>query len=382
MSLTKNILKSLLIFGALSAESLSASGVSLPSPPNTTTSGSNGQGAGYDALSLAVQNGNVANVQQLLAGGQFKVNAPANDNTTPLGWAIYNNNLPMVEALVAAGADVNALTKGHTPLYWANALTDRYTDALADIDSTSPYDQKALLIDTNAFQAENSIGDFLTAKGAIDDSLQPTASAPAPVSTVSTPAPIAQSAPMYAAQSAPMYAATQPTGYTYPPAAATTPNPYSSAAQYPYGSQSGYSAPYAAPAAQSGYSAYSSPPPSAANSLATPIAEVESVESAVNTVISSQSAPQPVPQYTSQAAVQSGSGYSAYPSPNGSAPAYSPSAPMSGPQAPYGTYSPPATPGYGDPSAGSGYDPNSDPDAYDDGSGDDGSDGYDDGSGN
>ena len=198
MQFTKNILKSLLVLGALNAQSVSASGYggyagagsaprgyapqrsyddsslgkysgsylpkANPQPQSYDDSGvADGQGTsyGYDALSVAVQNGNVANVQQLLAAGQFDVNAPASDGTTPLGWAVFKNNLPMVQVLVSAGADVNVKSAGHSPLYWSYEWADRYTDSDAAEDG-DPYDQEALAV-------ANSIGDFLTTNGAMDD---------------------------------------------------------------------------------------------------------------------------------------------------------------------------------------------------------------------
>ena len=83
---------------------------------------------------------------------------------TALGWAIEYDSLTAVQMLVAAGADVNQLTSGHTPLYWANLNLN---------DPQNTPRQKASI---------QRIIVYLVAQGAYDDSI----SGPVAASSVAT----------------------------------------------------------------------------------------------------------------------------------------------------------------------------------------------------
>ncbi len=69
------------------------------------------------------------------------VNAKSADGTTALHWAIYRDNLPLVQRLIKAGADVTTANEfGSTPMAQAAvvgdaAVIDALLDAGADVES-------------------------------------------------------------------------------------------------------------------------------------------------------------------------------------------------------------------------------------------------------
>ena len=79
------------------------------------------------------------------------VTAPAPDGTTPLHWAVYHDDLALVDTLLAAGADPNAANDyGSTPLREAaivgsTAVIAGLLDAGADIDAPGADGQTALM---------------------------------------------------------------------------------------------------------------------------------------------------------------------------------------------------------------------------------------------
>jgi len=60
------------------------------------------------AIFKAVKDGNLAEVQQLLAQDARLVNARDKDQSTPLHWAAWKGHAAIVEALLDAGADIAA----------------------------------------------------------------------------------------------------------------------------------------------------------------------------------------------------------------------------------------------------------------------------------
>ena len=68
--------------------------------------GGQGQAAGDNAVVEAARKGDVAAVRALIAK-RADVNEPGRDGSTALLWAAYNSDLPMAQALIAAGARVN-----------------------------------------------------------------------------------------------------------------------------------------------------------------------------------------------------------------------------------------------------------------------------------
>jgi ankyrin repeat protein len=80
-------------------------------------------GEGCRALHHAAREGRLPIVRLLLARGanvEAKDSHNQQDSWTPLLWAAYIGNLPVAEALLDAGADVNKTGLHHcTPLLWA-----------------------------------------------------------------------------------------------------------------------------------------------------------------------------------------------------------------------------------------------------------------------
>jgi ankyrin repeat protein len=76
--------------------------------------------AGDVRLADAAMQGDLAGVRSMLKE-KVDVNAAQGDGMTALHWAAATNNLEMAQALLAAGADVNAVTRigGQTPLFIA-----------------------------------------------------------------------------------------------------------------------------------------------------------------------------------------------------------------------------------------------------------------------
>src|SRR6478735_4063182 len=67
----------------------------------------------------AVKDGNVEAVRGLLKE-RVDVNAPQGDGTTPLHWAVQQDDLQTASLLIGAGAHVNVVNdNGVTPLYLA-----------------------------------------------------------------------------------------------------------------------------------------------------------------------------------------------------------------------------------------------------------------------
>ncbi len=89
--------------------------------------------------------------EQLLAG-HADVNQPSSDGTTPLIWAVHNNNLDLVKRLIKAGAAVKAANDyGATAMSEAAILADvDMVDTLlkagADVESPNKYGQTALMV--------------------------------------------------------------------------------------------------------------------------------------------------------------------------------------------------------------------------------------------
>jgi ankyrin repeat protein len=76
--------------------------------------------AAQSPISTAAKAGDRAAVRRLIAG-KADVNAPAADGSTALLWAVYNSDVDLVKALVAAGAKVDAINRyGVTPLLQAS----------------------------------------------------------------------------------------------------------------------------------------------------------------------------------------------------------------------------------------------------------------------
>src|SRR5262245_52791537 len=70
---------------------------------------------GDPAIVVAAREGNFDEVRTLLTK-RGNVNEPARDGSTAVLWAVYNSDVPMVRALAAAGANVNAANHyGVTP---------------------------------------------------------------------------------------------------------------------------------------------------------------------------------------------------------------------------------------------------------------------------
>ena len=95
--------------------------------------------------------GDLDQAVQLVQDGT-DVNAREANGTTALHWAVYNNYLPLVQALIDAGADVNAMNDyGASPVSEAATLGDyaimkALLDAGADVNSPNADNQTALMI--------------------------------------------------------------------------------------------------------------------------------------------------------------------------------------------------------------------------------------------
>lgn len=104
-------------------------------------------------LVTAARNGDAAAVEALLRGKpRTDVNQRASDGTTALHWAVYRNDVRMVERLIAARADVRAVNDyGATPMSEAAVVgnvrvIEKLLAAGADVDSPNEDGQTALMI--------------------------------------------------------------------------------------------------------------------------------------------------------------------------------------------------------------------------------------------
>ncbi len=83
-------------------------------------SGASAIAAGDTRLIQAVRSGSIDSARALLKQ-KVNVNAPQTDGATALHWAVYQDDLNMVDLLIGAGAAVNAANQlGVTPLYLAS----------------------------------------------------------------------------------------------------------------------------------------------------------------------------------------------------------------------------------------------------------------------
>jgi ankyrin repeat protein len=111
-----------------------------------------GQGA-WAAGSLvdAVKSGDSTGALELIKQ-RTDVNAAESDGTTPLHWAVYRNDVALVDELLKAGADVNAVNEfGATPMSEAAvtgnaAVIDKLLKAGADPESPNADGQTALMV--------------------------------------------------------------------------------------------------------------------------------------------------------------------------------------------------------------------------------------------
>jgi len=106
--------------------------------------------AGSTPLHFAVRGGHVSIVERLLAAGA-NVNAVANDRSTPLHYAAKEGHDVTVEWLLAAGANVNAVAndgltwvRGLTPLHFAvrgghDVTVERLLAAGADVNAVDSH---------------------------------------------------------------------------------------------------------------------------------------------------------------------------------------------------------------------------------------------------
>ena len=83
--------------------------------------------ASKSPLADAAERGDLAAVQALLAK-KADVNAPQNDGSTALHWAVYRGDAAMANALIRAGANVKTANRdGSTPLWLASINGDAKT---------------------------------------------------------------------------------------------------------------------------------------------------------------------------------------------------------------------------------------------------------------
>ena len=127
-------------------------------------------------LSDAVRSGNENAVRSLIAA-KVDVNAPSADSSTPLHWAVQQNNFELADLLIDAGANVNAKTRYNvTPLTLActngNAkIIERLLKAGVDANSASEDGETALM--TAALNGKVDAVKMLLTHGAKVNAIEP-----------------------------------------------------------------------------------------------------------------------------------------------------------------------------------------------------------------
>ena len=87
------------------------------------------------ALAIALKNGDRAGALALLEQ-KTDVNAAEADGTSPLHWAVYQNDVELVDRLIAAGANVNAMNSyGSSPMSWPTSLRPVRLPSLSSMPS-------------------------------------------------------------------------------------------------------------------------------------------------------------------------------------------------------------------------------------------------------
>lgn len=103
---------------------------------------------GMPALSIAAHNGQIQTVEMLLAAGADVDALTSYGRRSALHSALYPKEKDIVELLIRAGADVNAKDDtGETPMHEA-AMQDRGDAARLLIAAGARFDQKAKLLPT------------------------------------------------------------------------------------------------------------------------------------------------------------------------------------------------------------------------------------------
>jgi ankyrin repeat protein len=106
--------------------------------------------AASDLIEAASAGDGAAVLDAIEAGADVNTTAP--DGTTALHWAVYHDDMDLVERLIAAGANVDTANEyGSTPMSEAAgignaALIERLLDAGADVESKGADSQTALMI--------------------------------------------------------------------------------------------------------------------------------------------------------------------------------------------------------------------------------------------
>jgi ankyrin repeat protein len=120
-------------------------------------------------LADMIQSGRRAAALELLDSGT-DVNATQNDGTTPLHWAVYHSDIPLVERLLEQGASAAVVNRyGSTPLTEAvklanSELVEKLLDAGAEPDSPNEDGQTALMLAARTGSLE--VAERLVAHGA------------------------------------------------------------------------------------------------------------------------------------------------------------------------------------------------------------------------
>ena len=103
---------------------------------------------GFTPLHWAAISGNAAAIEALLGAGA-QVDARAEDGVTPLHWAAQNGDAAAVEALLDAGAEVDARDgDGQTPLHLA-----AFSDSAAAVEALMDAGAQALTPDCGGYQS-------------------------------------------------------------------------------------------------------------------------------------------------------------------------------------------------------------------------------------